>query len=155
MRLSLIAYALAGLVLSACSSDPGDPAFEYDEGDMSAAIVGTHEGTLSVAGQPDTALTLVIERAEPSARPLCGNRTFAQPLCIDASTLSLGALLTTADGAYTDAKLEGSFNVYGLKFTGGELQLSGEGASLSATYDGRLTEGHLSGSSEGEIVFAP
>ena len=115
---TVLAFSLSACLLMACGAEEEE--FRFGAAEMQNAVTGEWTGTLTVGGQPTTH-SLHLERAEPSARPMCENRTFAHPQCIDMTTMGLVGTLTTADKAYTDAAVSGSFDVYGFELSGGDL----------------------------------
>jgi hypothetical protein len=122
-------FSLVCLFVPGCYSYE-EPEYQFGETDMQNTIVGDWTGTLTLSGQMPTSFTLSIARA-PAMQPACGNRTFSSPLCVETSSLTLDATLTTADKVFDAAKFDGYFMVIGTELTNGELSLSGTGVSIS------------------------
>jgi len=125
---------VSGVFSAGCSSDPAEPEYAFGETDMQNAIVGDWSGMITLAGQNPTAITLNIARA-PTLQPACGNRTFSSPLCIESSSMSVEATLSTADKVFDAVKLQGSFMVFGLALTSGELSATGTGVNMNGNLD--------------------
>jgi hypothetical protein len=131
-------YVVKGVLictfLVGCSSDPAEPEFGFGEADMQNAIIGDWSGTMSLAGQMPTAFTLNVVQV-PSLEPTCGSRPFSSPLCVESSSLTLEATLSTADKGFDAVKLNGHFTVIGLEMNNGDLWLSGTGVSIASGVD--------------------
>lgn len=124
----------ACLLAAGCSSEPAEPDYGFGETDMQKAIVGDWSGMMSLTGQNPTAFTMNVVQI-PTLQPACGSRTFSSPLCIETSSMTVEATLSTTDKVFDAVKLQGSFMVIGLELTQGELSLSGTGVSISGGVD--------------------
>lgn len=120
--------------LAACSSEPSEPEYGFGEADMQNAIVGNWTGMMSLTGQAPTAFTLAVTQV-PTMQPACGNRTFSSPLCIETSSMTVDATLSTTDKVFDAVKLSGNFMVIGLEINNGELSLSGPGVNIAGGID--------------------
>ncbi|MBK9266629.1 MAG: hypothetical protein IPM54_43440 [Polyangiaceae bacterium] len=122
--------ALFCSLLAACGPEAAEPEYGFGEADMQNAIVGDWSGTLTLTGQMPTSFTLSIARV-PSMQPACGSRTFSAPACVETSSMTLNATLTTADKTFDAVSLQGDFMVIGLEMNNGELSLAGSGVNLT------------------------
>lgn len=153
-----IGVALASLLLlagsAACSGADSpsetEPSFDYGLAEMRETAEGTWTGAFERTGAPATTMTLVLAYSPPKAQPACGNRALGQPLCIDMSSMGVTGTLLTADGAYDDAVVTGSFNVMGTKLTNGDLELAlPDGLRMYANYNGGKFENGTLNDSKG------
>lgn len=143
--------ALLPLVAAGGCAGPSyeeDDEFTYGADEMRAQVVGDWSGELTLSGRTATALTLHLEHRPPGVEPACGNRVLgAGLLCSPSSTLGVTGTLTTADGSYSNAPVEGSFSVYGEEMRGGgslSLELA-DGVVFSAELsDGVASAGQVS-----------
>ena len=140
--------AVAAFVINpywACTPGPTTDEFQFGAGEMSKVVVGTWEGELTDNQGKKSSFTLVISRAKsqgksnkPLLRTHCTTRSFltAASACIQSTEMSLKGTFSTADGAYKDAALTGTFNVIGTKLENGDLSLQAqEGFTISASYN--------------------
>lgn len=155
MSFSKLAYGLiACAVLAGCSSNPEEPVYGFGESDMQGAILGDWSGNLTLSGQSPTTFTMNIVQV-PTLQPACGNRTFNAPLCIESTSMSVEATLTTADKAFDSAKLAGTFDVFGLELQQGELYVMGNGVTLAGqiSIDKSAHDLTISGSQSGSATM--
>jgi hypothetical protein len=127
---------------------PSDPAdnFEYGETEMVAAVEGTWRLTISRPEGPSV-ITFSLEKgpaptaapsgafvSPPGVTPQCGSRTFMRPAaaCFSMSSLALAANVVEAEPAIDATTGNGYFLVYGLTYSGGQIELK-FGADLLLT----------------------
>jgi hypothetical protein len=132
--------SLAG---SACSYEQAE--WNFDKGDMEAAVHGTWHGDYTTGGGTPLPLTLEIKAPDPSLAPQCGTRTFSEggemspglaPTCSVESQLMLSATLSIEQTSFSGAELAGYFLVGGNQLSRGELNLDAmtEGFNLIASW---------------------
>lgn len=138
-----------------------EPAFQYGAPELRAAVEGDWALTITPQGGAPTQMTVHVVQgsgasasvAPPSPGGLvrtayaCGTRTLVRSAaaCIDVSQMPLAVSYVAGDPALASAPMSGTFNVYGLLFTSGDLEL------MIGTYqvlmqvkaDGSLVDPHL------------
>jgi hypothetical protein len=149
----------AGGCAGPSSEEKEEDEFTYGADEMRAQVVGDWSGELTLSGRAATALTLHLEHRPPGVEPACGNRVLgAGLLCSPSSTLGVKGTLTTADGSYSNAPVEGSFSVYGEDMRGGGslwLELA-DGVVFDAELsDGVASAGQVSQKNESFEILRP
>ena len=116
--------------LAGCGG-PEEPAWQFDQADMEAALFGTWTGTITPAGGETAPFTLTIRSHDDVARtPQCGSRDFSGDdttpgfgtRCIESTSLAVSATVV-GDGA-APAETDGQFLVFGTTFHDGDLYLT-------------------------------
>lgn len=145
--------ACLSLTSAACSHEQAE--WNFDKGDMQAAVYGTWHGDYTATGGSPLPLTLEINAPDPSLTPQCGTRTFSQagetapglaPLCSVESQLMLAGTLSVDETSFSGTELAGYFLVSGNQFSRGELRFDAEreGFELYASWrDGAFDDCEL------------
>lgn len=144
----MVRFLALAIFLTACSSSESDePDYKFGAAEAQSALTGDWTGTWSAGGKTG-AIDLKLAMATPVATPKCGNRTLSgdlAPKCIDVTTVRLVGTLTTSDGAFGGASMNGALEVFATTLTDGQLDLkTTDGKTLTARYvspsfkDGRV-----------------
>jgi hypothetical protein len=126
------------LASGACSYEQAE--WNFDKGDMEAAVHGTWHGDYTAIGGTPLPLTLEIKAPDPSLAPQCGTRTFSEggemspglaPTCSVESQLMLSGTLSVDETSFAGVELAGYFLVGGNQLSSGELSFDATSAGFN------------------------
>jgi hypothetical protein len=117
-----------------------EPQFQYGAAEMRAAVEGSWSFAITPTGGATIAVTVQLDQAAtaPGATALqprhalvraayaCGTRTLVKSAgaCVDMSSMPLTITVVSGDPSLSSATTSGAFDVFGLTFTQGTLQLA-------------------------------
>jgi hypothetical protein len=137
----VLLLGLAAFMLNpafACAPNSNDE-FQYGASELRAAVEGTWQVTLNPNGQPTSMVTIRIEQGtgQPSAlhggtgvrlvraAAACGTRTLVRPAgaCVSITVMPLGGSVQGGDETLRAAMVSGQFEVPGIAFSEGWIEL--------------------------------
>jgi hypothetical protein len=142
----------------ACSDD--EPGFQFGAAEMRAAVAGDWSFTITPTGGDATQVTVNIDQAAAPATAArapgvalvraahaCGNRTLVKSAgaCLEVTQMPLAVTYVSGDAAFANATLSGTFNIFGLQFMTGDLDLRIGPYQVLARLnpDGTIADPHL------------
>jgi hypothetical protein len=138
MRNLLWVLSVAVFLLNPSFACSDEPDFQFGAAEMQAAVAGDWAFTITPTGGYAMQVTVHIDQGTAPATAArtaglalvraahaCGNRTLVKSAeaCIETTQMPLAVGYVSGDAAFASATLSGWFNVHGLTFTMGELDL--------------------------------